>query len=377
MVIICYEKNEKEEREMANYAKYTKGAMGHMLKHYERAKDENGEYLKFGNQDIDTKKTDQNYNLAPEHNQLDFIHNRLDEVYCMNRKDINIMCSWVVTAPEDLKPEQENQFFQETYSFLEGKYGRENVVSSYVHKDEKTPHMHFCFMPVVADPKRGQKVSAFECVKRKDLEQFHEQLQHHLEGKGISCSVINEATREGNKAIKELKQGTARQTLRKVRRATKEEQANLKNLQAEKIALNREIETLKGLKNIQGKVLTSQQVKDIKTEGVLLDDTKVKISKTDLENLKKTAYMGETANKAYEASKSYLTKAEKTLEAIEQKRKEPLPERMERLKLKKQVEDYNKALEQCETPVKQAFRNALKAVTEQQKQKDHKITHER
>ncbi len=64
------------------------GAMGHMLKHYERAKDADGQYLKFGNQDIDTKKTEQNYNLAPSHNQLDFIHERLSEVYCMNRKDV-------------------------------------------------------------------------------------------------------------------------------------------------------------------------------------------------------------------------------------------------------------------------------------------------
>ena len=362
---------------MANYAKYTRGAMGHMLKHYERAKDGDGNYLKFGNQDIDTRRTEQNYNLAPQHNQLDFIHQRLSEVYCMNRKDVNVMCSWVVTAPEDLKPEQEEQFFKETYKFLETKYGRENVVSAYVHKDEKTPHMHFCFMPVVADQKRGQKISAFECVKRKDLEQFHEALQRHLEEKGISCSIINEATKEGNKAIKELKQGTARQTLQKVRRATKEEQANLQNLQAEKKALNREIGALKGLKDIQGKVLTSQQVKDIKTESIMFDDTKVKISKTDLENLKKTAYMGESANKAYEVAKGCLTKAEKTLEAVEQKRKEPIPERMERLRLKKKVEDYDKALERCDTPIQEAFRKALKTVTEPQKQKGHKITHER
>lgn len=375
MVLICYE--EREDEGMANYAKYTKGAMGHMLKHYERAKDGEGNYLKFGNQDIDTRKTWQNYNLAPSHNQLDFIHERLSEVYCMNRKDVNVMCSWVVTAPEDLKPEQEKKFFQETYSFLEEKYGRENVVSSYVHKDEKTPHMHFCFMPVVADSKRGQKVSAYECVKKKDLEQFHEELQHHLEKKGISCSIINEATKEGNKAIKELKQGTARQTLQKVRRATKEEQTNLQNLQAEKKALNREIEALKGLKNIQGEVLTSQQVKDIKTEPVMFDDTKVKISKTDLADLKKTAYMGETANKAYEVAKDCLQKAERTMEAAEQKRKEPVLERMERLKLKKKVEDYDKALDRCNAPIQQAFRNALKAVTEPQKQKGHNISHER
>jgi hypothetical protein len=296
----------------------------------------------------------------------------------MNRKDVNVMCSWVVTAPEDLKPEQEKEFFQESYRFLEAKYGRENVVSSYVHKDEVTPHMHFCFMPVVSDRKRGGfKISAKECVKRTDLEQFHEKLQCHLEEKGISCSIINEATKEGNKAIKELKRGTARQTLQEVRKATKAEQAVLKKLQAEKQALNRDVEALKGLKNITGKVLQNQEVKAIKTESVMFDDTKVKLNKTDFENLRKTAIAGETANKTYEAAKGYLQKAEKTLEVVEQKRKEPIPERMERLKLQKKVEDYDAALERCEPPVKQAFRKALKAVTEPQKQKGHKITHER
>ena len=363
---------------MANYAKYTKGAMGHMLKHYERAKDEHGEYLKFGNQDIDPSRSGENYNLAPEHNQLEFIHRRLDEVYCMKRKDVNVMCTWVITAPKDLKPGQEADFFKEAYSFLEKKYGQENVVSSYVHKDEKTPHMHFCFMPIVSDLKRnGYKVSAKECVTRTDLNQFHEQLQEHMTSKGIQCSIVNEATLEGNKAIKELKQGTARRTLQNVRKATKEEKANLQNLQKEKAVLNREIEALKDLKGIQGKVLTSQQVKDIKTENVMFDDTKVKISKTDLENLKKTAYMGENANKAFEASKTYLQKAEKTLEAVEQKRREPIPERMERLKLKKKVEDYDKALSKCKPEVKEAFKKAYKAVTEPAKQIVKNVTRDR
>lgn len=166
-----------------------------------------------------------------------------------------------------------------------------------------------------------------------------------------------------------MKRGTARQTLQEVRKATKAEQAVLKKLQAEKQALNRDVEALKGLKNITGKVLQSQQVKAIKTESVMFDDTKVKLNKTDFENLRKTAIAGETANKTYEAAKGCLQKAEKTLEAVEQKRKEPIPERMERLKLQKKVEDYDKALERCEPPVKQAFRKALKAVTEPQNRK--------
>ena len=49
---------------MAHVMKYTKASYGHMLKHYERAKDKNGEYVKFGNENIDLERTPLNYNLA-------------------------------------------------------------------------------------------------------------------------------------------------------------------------------------------------------------------------------------------------------------------------------------------------------------------------
>ena len=41
---------------MANAQKYTRAACGHLAAHYERRKDEKGEYVKFGNQDIDPQK---------------------------------------------------------------------------------------------------------------------------------------------------------------------------------------------------------------------------------------------------------------------------------------------------------------------------------
>ena len=66
--------------------KHPKTALGHLGKHYERGKDETSEYVKFGNPDIDPQRTHLNYNLAPQHDQMDFIKQRLSEVYCLNRK---------------------------------------------------------------------------------------------------------------------------------------------------------------------------------------------------------------------------------------------------------------------------------------------------
>lgn len=197
---------------MAHLKKFGKTATGHMTKHYERAKDEFGEYIKFGNQDIDTSKTHLNYNLASNgSNQVEFIKNRCKEVKCLNREDVKVMCSWIVTKPKNISNSEKRDFFKETYKFLENRYGKENVISAYVHKDETTPHMHFSFVPVVYDKKKElYKVSAKKRVSRSDLRSFHTDLERHLERYfGREVGILNEATKEGNKSIEELKKGTA------------------------------------------------------------------------------------------------------------------------------------------------------------------------
>lgn len=202
---------------MAHYMKHPKTALGHLGKHYERGKDESSEYVKFGNPEIDPQRTHLNYNLAPQHNHMEFIKQRLSEVYCLNRKDVNVMCSWVVTAPKDLDPSQQDDFFKESYKFLENRYGKENVISSYVHLDETTPHMHFAFIPVVYDKKKDRyKVSAKERVNKFELKSFHSDYQEHLDKANIKCNVLNEATKEGNKSIEELKRHSATERLQEV-----------------------------------------------------------------------------------------------------------------------------------------------------------------
>lgn len=205
---------------MAHCKKFSKAGCGHMFKHYERAKDEQGEYVKFGNEDIDPTRTHLNYNLAPNRGmtQGEYVRQRCEEVYCLNRKDVNVMCSWVVTMPKDLDPAKTREFMQQTYNFLADRYGEKNVVSAYVHMDEVTPHMHFAFVPVTYDQKKDRyKVSACEVINRTELKVFHRDLEAHLERElGCRVNILNEATKEGNKSIDELKRGTAVKELARI-----------------------------------------------------------------------------------------------------------------------------------------------------------------
>ncbi len=194
---------------MAHVQKSTKSAVGGLTRHYARHKISNNEYVQFSNQDIDTTKTHLNYNLAVHQklNQLEFIKQRTSEVHCPNRKELNIMCSWVVTKPKQVTEEEQKLFFQETYNFLEKRYGKENVISSYVHLDEVTPHLHFAFIPIIYDKKKEYyKVCAKEVINRADLKSFHTDLTKGMEKVfKRDVGIKNEATKDGNKSIKELK----------------------------------------------------------------------------------------------------------------------------------------------------------------------------
>ena len=198
---------------MANRQKYTRAAIGHLCAHYAREKDKDDNYIKFGNQDIDVTRTHLNYNLAEEDQKMkqqDFINKRIKSLKCMNRKDVNVMITWVVTLPQEMNgksDEEKERFFRKSYNFLKNRYGAENVISAYVHMDEGQPHMHFAFTPVMYDQKKGRyKFDAKRVGSRQDLQTFHKDFDKHLEREmGYKTGVINGIT-EINLSTKELKE---------------------------------------------------------------------------------------------------------------------------------------------------------------------------
>lgn len=188
-----------------NCEKFTRNQSGNILVHCDRS-DPNRTYK---NQEIDHSKTYLNYNLAPEHKGMtdyDFMKKRCEEFKVLKRKDVNWLVSWVITMPADYKGNKA-LFFREAYNFMENRYGKDNVVSAYVHLDETSPHMHFCFVPVIFDKKKQKyKVNAKQCINKVELKQVHPEMQEYLENKlQTKVNILNGATAEGNKTIDQLK----------------------------------------------------------------------------------------------------------------------------------------------------------------------------
>lgn len=74
------------------------------------------------------------------------------------RKDANIMTTVVVTPGGDITGNQEQciEFLKQAHTFLEERYNGA-IVSSVIHLDETTPHLHYSFIPWTEDGNLSQK----------------------------------------------------------------------------------------------------------------------------------------------------------------------------------------------------------------------------
>lgn len=279
---------------MAHVEKYTAAATGHMLAHYDRTHSSSTSC-------IDKSRTALNYDLA-EIDQplppLDFLHKRMSEIKVLKRADINVMCDWIVTAPKELTPEELPLFFNETYKFLNGRYGKENVISAYVHMDETSPHIHYAFVPVVIDKKKGiPKLSAKERITRKDLNTFHPDLTKHMRAVfGRDIGIQNDATALGNQTIKQLRQKTK----------------NMEKFKAEPVPVTEIPPVVKKFLK-EDKVIISR--KELDRVNQAAEDAAIIMSNAEAVN----AQLAEKAAKTdynYKKSEEYISKAENQAQSI-------------------------------------------------------------
>lgn len=188
---------------MAHVQKIKRNGVIGLVIHCERR-----EGCELSNKDIDTSRTHLNYNLAKDIQPLKpevFLKQRINEVKHINRDDIVYMADWIITIPKDVPNEDTERFFDFTFQFLKEKYGSQNVVSAWVHNDESTPHIHFSFIPVITID-GVERLNCKKIITKTALKQFHPELASYLEQRlGYMPSIQNDATINGNRIIKELK----------------------------------------------------------------------------------------------------------------------------------------------------------------------------
>lgn len=115
------------------------------------------------NPDIDMERSKNNYHLIapPKYTYKKEINRMVAEAGCRTRKDSVMMVETLITAsPEfmnQLPPEEQKAYFQTALDFISERVGKQNILSAVVHMDERTPHMHLCFVPITPDNKLSAK----------------------------------------------------------------------------------------------------------------------------------------------------------------------------------------------------------------------------
>jgi hypothetical protein len=210
-----------------NFQKYKAVQLGHLFDHNNRTA---GDGCKRANEGIDDERTSLNYHLKK--GTTADVGKRLDEVFYVRKETTVVLGEFVVTLPQDVKPEDERKFFSGVYKFFCNDFEERNIINAVVHKDEERPHLHLDFVPVMKGgpeyngvykdyrsvlyenwkAQRGvsdedvERLCCRELINRDYLSNLHPRMSVYIEEVlGYECEIMNGATESGNKTVMRLK----------------------------------------------------------------------------------------------------------------------------------------------------------------------------
>ena len=143
--------------------------------HHERTKEK---YK--SNPDIDTSKSHNNIHLiTPQMRYKAEVDKRIKESGCRVRKDSTRFVDTLITAsPEffkDITHEKMVEYFQRAVDFIKSKIRPDMIFSAIIHLDEKTPHLHLCFVPLTVDNRlTAKEILGNRAKLSKWQDEFHE-----------------------------------------------------------------------------------------------------------------------------------------------------------------------------------------------------------
>ena len=167
----------KAQYAILRFAKYKGPEIGHIEAHNERTKEKYA-----SNPDVDTSRSHLNFHLVtPQRKYRTEAEKQIAEAGCRTRSDsVRVVEALVTASPEFFKGKKKGEvkaYFQEALDFIQKPQSKDTIISAVVHMDEKTPHMHLCFVPLTAD----KRLSAKEIVgNKKKLTQWQDGFWEHM-----------------------------------------------------------------------------------------------------------------------------------------------------------------------------------------------------
>ena len=167
----------KAQYAILRFAKYKGPEIGHIESHNERTKEKYA-----SNPDIDTARSHLNFHLVtPERKYRAESEKQIAKAGCRTRSDsVRVVEALVTASPEFFNGKKRSEvraYFTEALEFIKQNQNPDTIISAVVHMDEKTPHMHLCFVPLTED----KRLSAKEIVgNKKKLTWWQDEFWKHM-----------------------------------------------------------------------------------------------------------------------------------------------------------------------------------------------------
>ena len=147
----------KPQYAILRFAKYKGPEIGNIEAHNERTKEKYA-----SNPDVDISRSKYNFHLIePERKYRAEAERQIKEAGCRTRSDsVRVVEALVTATPEFFQGKKKSEiraYFQEALTFLQQNQDPKTIISAVVHMDEKTPHMHLCFVPLTEDGRLSAK----------------------------------------------------------------------------------------------------------------------------------------------------------------------------------------------------------------------------
>lgn len=276
--------------------------MGEFAWHFEKMKQSDVKGIereveregKLKNEDIDPSRSHLNKELVDNPGGMTLyqrVKKRVDVVRekgnRVQKNSVNLLSS-VITFPKednsDKTEEEQELYFKICLAYFQKKFGKENVVSAIIHKDESRPHMHLQQVPVTKDT----RLAARDVMKKSDVNEIHDELPKYLRHYGFN-----------------------------VQRGSGKTENNVRNIHAYKDIKKREEEIAKEqvrLKNLENQIRSSNAAELKRKEKELKEKQEIELAKKEKEMLARVEKERSKVENYYTDVKNYHSRINKTLE---------------------------------------------------------------
>ncbi len=184
----------KAQYGILRFAKYKGPEIGHIEAHNERTKEK---YT--SNPDVDMSRSKYNLHLIkPKRKYRAEAEKQIYGAGCRTRSDsVRVVEALITASPEFFKGKKRAEI-KEYFSYALDFIKAHQIISAVVHMDEKTPHMHLCFVPITEDG----RLSAKDIVgNKKKLTWWQDEFWKHMVKKYPTLERGESMSKTGRKHI--------------------------------------------------------------------------------------------------------------------------------------------------------------------------------